>query len=529
MPTISLGGWPASPQIPPGNSQLLPQLRRRELRFPQLLEQRRWPGRNRSAGGDGEFDQGYDCLNGPPNNGFDNTYMNWADQNGVSYLAWGWWELNPGSPTPGCSSYSADGNSTYALIDGSGNALAPDGTALQTHLAALSGSVSAPGLIGISPTSGPEAGGTTVVITGTNFTGVSNVSFGSTSAATFTVNSATEITATSPVGTGTVDVTVTTSAGVTATSAADQFTYIGASCDPPSFTSTGSATAAAGVPFTFTVTTCSTSTPVIKASHLPAGLRLVSNDNGTATILGTPAAHDSGAYAANITATVRGQPAASQSVVITVDNAPVFKSRALYTAHDGVSFTYPITTQYAYPAPTITTTSTLPAGITLTDNANGTATLGGTPGPNAGGVYRITITGANGIGVPVNQSFVLIVYQSPVIARIDTTTITRGVAMTPLPITVAGYPEPKVRVSGLPGDQAGLWVHRGNNLGGIGRLHREDHRIEHGWIDDPDHHPHRQPIGKQRAPTRHSPGVLGQVCRSERHELMRRFWPARMA
>ena len=244
----------------------------------------------------GEFDQGYDCLNGPPNDGFDNAYMNWADQNGVSYLAWGWWELNPGSPTPGCSTYSDDGNSTYALIDGSGNALAPDGTALQTHLAALSGSIPAPGLIGISPTSGPEAGGTAVVITGTNFTGASNVSFGSTSAATFTVNSATEITATSPVGTGTIDVTVTTSAGVTDTSAADQFTYMGSSCDPPSFTSAGSATAAAGVPFTFTVTTCSTSTPVIKASHLPAGLRLVSNDNGTATISGTPAAHDSGAY-----------------------------------------------------------------------------------------------------------------------------------------------------------------------------------------------------------------------------------------
>ena len=398
----------------------------------------------------GEFDQGYDCLNGPPNDGFDNAYMNWADQNGVSYLAWGWWELNPGSPTPGCSTYSDDGNSTYALIDGSGNALAPDGTALQTHLAALSGSIPAPGLIGISPTSGPEAGGTAVVITGTNFTGASNVSFGSTSAATFTVNSATEITATSPVGTGTVDVTVTTSAGVTDTSAADQFTYMGSSCDPPSFTSTGSATAAAGVPFTFTVTTCSTSTPVIKASHLPAGLRLVSNDNGTANISGTPAAHDSGAYEANVTATVRGQPAATQSVVITVDNAPVFKSKTLYTAHDGVSFTYPITTQYAYPTPTITTTSTLPTGITLTDNANGTATLGGTPGPNAGGVYRITITGTNGIGVPVNQYFVLIVYQPPVIAPIDTIAITKGVAMTPLPITVTGYPEPKVRVSGLP-------------------------------------------------------------------------------
>ena len=246
-------------------------------------------------------------------------------------------------------------------------------------------------------------------------------------------------------GTGTVNVTVTTSAGVTDTSAADQFTYMGSSCDPPSFTSTGSATAAAGVPFTFTVTTCSTSTPVIKASHLPAGLRLVSNDNGTAPS-GDIRGSTIPAHTRRMHGYGQGQPAATRASLSPWTIPGVFKSKTLYTAHDGVSFTYPITTQYAYPTPTITTTSTLPTGITLTDNANGTATLGGTPGPNAGGVYRITITGTNGIGVPVNQSFVLIIYQSPVIAPIDTAAITRGVAMTPLPITVTGYPDPKVRV-----------------------------------------------------------------------------------
>ena len=77
----------------------------------------------------------------------------------------------------------------------------------------------------ISPNTGPAAGGTPVTITGTNFTGATAVRFGSTRPTSFTVNSATSITATSPAGSGTVDVTVTNSGGTSATSSADQFTY----------------------------------------------------------------------------------------------------------------------------------------------------------------------------------------------------------------------------------------------------------------------------------------------------------------
>src|SRR5205814_402873 len=68
--------------------------------------------------------------------------------------------------------------------------------------------------------------GTSVTITGTNFTGATAVKFGSTNATSFKVNSPASITATAPAGSGMVDVTVTTSAGTTATGSADQFTYI---------------------------------------------------------------------------------------------------------------------------------------------------------------------------------------------------------------------------------------------------------------------------------------------------------------
>jgi IPT/TIG domain len=78
---------------------------------------------------------------------------------------------------------------------------------------------------GLSPTFGPTAGGTIVTISGTGFTNVTAVDFGTTLATTFAVESATSILAESPLGSGTVDVTVTTPSGTSATSPADQFSY----------------------------------------------------------------------------------------------------------------------------------------------------------------------------------------------------------------------------------------------------------------------------------------------------------------
>lgn len=66
----------------------------------------------------------------------------------------------------------------------------------------------------IVPSSGPTAGGTTVTITGTNLSSATSVTFGGTAATSFTVSSATQITATTPAhAAGAVDVVVTTSGG----------------------------------------------------------------------------------------------------------------------------------------------------------------------------------------------------------------------------------------------------------------------------------------------------------------------------
>jgi hypothetical protein len=85
---------------------------------------------------------------------------------------------------------------------------------------------SPPTVTSVSPNSGPTSGGTSVVITGTNFTGVLGVTFGTTPAASFTVNSPTQITAVSPAQVaGTVDIRVTNGAGTSPIVVADQFTY----------------------------------------------------------------------------------------------------------------------------------------------------------------------------------------------------------------------------------------------------------------------------------------------------------------
>jgi type II secretory pathway pseudopilin PulG len=78
---------------------------------------------------------------------------------------------------------------------------------------------------GVSPSSGPDVGGTVVSLLGSGFTGATSVKFGSAAATTVTVNSDTSISATAPAGTGTVDITVTSPAGTSATSVNDRFTY----------------------------------------------------------------------------------------------------------------------------------------------------------------------------------------------------------------------------------------------------------------------------------------------------------------
>jgi hypothetical protein len=83
-----------------------------------------------------------------------------------------------------------------------------------------------PVVTAVSPAHGPEAGGTTVIVTGTSLTGTTAVAFGGTPASNVVVVSDSTVTAIAPPHAhGTVDITVTTPAGIISTSGADHYTY----------------------------------------------------------------------------------------------------------------------------------------------------------------------------------------------------------------------------------------------------------------------------------------------------------------
>ena len=85
-----------------------------------------------------------------------------------------------------------------------------------------------PAVTGVSPDTGPSTGGTAVTITGTALTSDSTVMFGTNAGTDVSCSSSTSCTATSPAGTplAAVDVTVTTPGGTSATSSADEFSYV---------------------------------------------------------------------------------------------------------------------------------------------------------------------------------------------------------------------------------------------------------------------------------------------------------------
>jgi hypothetical protein len=149
-----------------------------------------------------------------------------------------------------------------------------------------------PTVTGVTPNSGTVNGGDSVTITGTNFNGVNAVTFGGTPAASYTMNSATSITAVSPAAgsIGFVDITVATPVGTSATGSADQFTYLAGAASKLVFTQQPSG-GSGGVVFGQPTVTVEDSLGNIATTY--AGSVTVSITSGTgatgATLSGTTA------------------------------------------------------------------------------------------------------------------------------------------------------------------------------------------------------------------------------------------------
>jgi hypothetical protein len=214
----------------------------------------------------------------------------------------------------------------------------------------------------------------------------------------------------------------------------------------PAITSAAATTFTLGAAGTFTVTTTGSPTPTITATGaLPAGVTLTDNGNGTATLAGTPAAGTGGTYPITISASNGVGTAATQSFTLTVSGAPTFTSATTATFTVGVAGTFAITT-VASPTATLTSSGVMPAGITFTDNGNGTATLSGTPAAGAGGAYLLILTANNSAG-SATQNLTLNVRQGPAITSAATTTFTVGSTGNFI-VTTTGNPPPALSAAG---------------------------------------------------------------------------------
>jgi len=223
----------------------------------------------------------------------------------------------------------------------------------------------------------------------------------------------------------------------------------------PAFTSANATTFTTGVAKTFTVTTTGAPAAAIAKTlgSLPSGLAFKDNGDGTATISGTAAASEappagSTPYNLMLKAT-NGAGNVEQAFTLTVSNPgtiPAFTSSPSANATTGVAANISIATTGA-PAAAITKSSgTLPPGIALTDNGNGTAKLSGTPtaaaaDPGTSEPYAFTLKASNGAG-SVNQAFTLTVTNpgtAPTFTSANATTFTTGIAKT-FTLTTTGAP-----------------------------------------------------------------------------------------
>lgn len=131
--------------------------------------------------------------------------------------------------------------------------------------------------------------------------------------------------------------------------------------------------------------------PAIGVDQLPAGLRLTSHADGSATIEGT-ATGPVGETSVEVTAQ-NAEGASYERLTVTIQQAPAFASRGPVTVVAGELTTAVIRT-VGFPAAGIDLEGELPAGLTFTDNGDGTASISGTPvdGPTSS---PVTLTAVN--------------------------------------------------------------------------------------------------------------------------------------
>ena len=267
----------------------------------------------------------------------------------------------------------------------------------------------APTVTGISPSSGSTTGGTSVTITGTNLTGATGVKFGSTNISSFTIDSATQITATAPAGTGTVDVTVTTAGGTSATSSADQFTYVSA----PSITGQpGNQTVTAGNTVSFSVSV--TGDAPLSYQWKKDGSNISGETSATLSIANAQAS-DAGSY--TVVVTNGAGSATSNAATLTVNPAPVAPSITTQPTSQTVTVGQSVSLSVSVAGDTPLSYQWKKDGSNISGETSSTLSIASAQASDAGS-YTVVVT--NGVGSATSSAATLTVNPAPVAPSITT-------------------------------------------------------------------------------------------------------------
>ena len=328
-------------------------------------------------------------------------------------IAWGDGTTSSGTVTAGTSGgFVVSGTHTYASTGSFTTtvSIADVGGSTGTATGTATVNAPAPTVTQVAPTAGPTAGGTTVTITGTNLTGATAVKFGTTSA-TITADTATSITATAPAGSaGTVDVTVTTPGGTSATGAGDHYTYVARPTVTGLNPSTGPATG--GTTVTVTGTNLTSATAVKFGANNATNFTVSSATSITAT------APPGATGTVDVTVTTTGGTSATVATdkytyvggptVTSISPAAGPSSGGTAVTINGTLLSSPIAVKFGgTPATTVTPisatkiTAVAPPGTGTVDVA--IVTIGGTSGTSAADQYTYQQPPTAAINSPANN------------------------------------------------------------------------------------------------------------------------------
>ena len=277
------------------------------------------------------------------------------------------------------------------------------------------------GVTGVSPSNGPTTGETKVTITGNNLFAATAVRFGRV-ATTFSVKSDSTIVATAPSGSGTVDVTVTTPAGTSATSPIARYSYAAqivassattqsqAAGDPVGTPPSVKATDALGNP----VAGVSVTFKVASGGGAVTGATTVTDGSGIATL----GSWTLGSVAGPNTLTATADSLTGSPVTFSATGLPGTPAEIVLVAGDGQSAiagtavaiapSVKVTDAHGNNAVGVSITFAVASGGgsvsngVVTTDSSGVATLGSwTLGPVAGITNTLTASGAGLAGSPV--------------------------------------------------------------------------------------------------------------------------------